>query len=157
MKMDNENYKQIMFAKSEGFWQIVYDLQAKIAYFWTMGDLTTSYANIKHLYAFVCAHFKDKGAKTYFLGNKEKNIKGKFNEIEELLYNPNNQKYDTYSKARKLKNFKEADNMMFDVYIEVKKHMKNSDMELYYGTPKDIINELRKGDNIKKVFGKDKR
>ena len=142
--MNEEDYKQVMFSKTEGFWRIVYQLQAEIAFLWTEGNIEGTYSRIKHLYAFVCSHFKEE--KVDFME--------KFKEIEKIIYDPSNQRFTTLAKIKKLANYRKADELMFSLYIELKKHMKDSDMELYYGVPKEIINRQRRDSNILKVFGR---
>ena len=147
--MEQDDYKQIMYANYEGFGRIIWNLEAEIVILWTEGNLEATYGRIKQLFAHVEAHLKDKKAGDYFIPEFEK--------IEKYIYDPINEKYSTLAKYKKLTNYKEAGKLMFEVYRKLKWHMKESGLEAFYGVPSQIITDFKRKDNINKVFGRNKK
>src|SRR3990167_4124865 len=146
--MDKENYKEAMYLNYQGFTNIMWNLETEIVLLWTSGQIEAAYERIKQLFMNVESHLKDKKAHEFF--------DPKFKDIEIKLYDPRNQKFTTHSKYAKERNRRESDALMTEIYRVLKRHMKESGLEVFYGVPGQVITDMKRNSNINKVFGRNK-
>ena len=45
---------------------------------------------------------------------------------------------------------------MTEIYRVLKRHMKESGLEVFYGVPGQVITDMKRNSNINKVFGRNK-
>ena len=145
----NEDQKQIMYLNYQGFTNIMWNLQTEINLLWTQGMVEQVYERIKLLFMHVESHLKEKDVGTKYFNKR-------FKEIEELIYNPSNYKHTTMAKARRERVKRQANDKMMELYRELKKNMKESQLEAFYGIPAQTMIDAKRKSNIDKVFGKEK-